>query len=303
MLAALQHGVVIRQQLLDLGMSPGAVKRRVRSGWLRPVHRGVFVVGAIAPARALDMAAVLVNGRTALLSHRSGAALRGLIAPGPDGADIDVTVTTDIRTVRAGIRLWRASVLDPDERSIVDRIPVTITARTLIDLACVVDERQLERAVARAERERLISSDELVTLPDRYSRRPGVRRLRAVLDVAGGPAFTRSEGEQRFLALLREAGLPEPRTNFRVAGYEVDFYWPAERLAVEFDGWWYHGTRPRFELDREQSLDLAARGTQVLSITHRQVDRRPIATAAQVAQALAHAHLRNSPRTDVAEHA
>jgi very-short-patch-repair endonuclease len=41
---------------------------------------------------------------------------------------------------------------------------------------------------------------------------------------------------RQLLELVREAGLPLPVVNARIAGYEVDFHWPAARLIVETDG-------------------------------------------------------------------
>ena len=44
-LAGRQHGVVGRAQLLAAGIGPRAIERRVRSGRLHPLHRGVYAVG------------------------------------------------------------------------------------------------------------------------------------------------------------------------------------------------------------------------------------------------------------------
>ena len=56
--------------------------------------------------------------------------------------------------------------------------------------------------------------------------------------VCGEPKLTRSELEARFLALVRQAGLPEPLSNYVLDApdhprLEVDFSWPAHRLVVE----------------------------------------------------------------------
>src|SRR5881227_2459441 len=72
-LAAKQHGLVTRGQLLDLGMDRRAIDRRVKSQRLKPVHTGVYLLGPVMPALAREMAAVLACGADAVLSHRSAA--------------------------------------------------------------------------------------------------------------------------------------------------------------------------------------------------------------------------------------
>jgi hypothetical protein len=63
----------------------------------------------------------------------------------------------------------------------------------------------------------------LVTLTAARSGRPGAPSLRSLLEEETGPALTRSEAEERFLALIRKAQLLAPETNVFVGEYEVDF--------------------------------------------------------------------------------
>ena len=62
--------------------------------------------------------------------------------------------------------------------------------------------------------------------------------------------MTRSQLEQRFLAIIDRHGLPRPKVNTLIEGYEVDFAWPEAKLIVETDGFAAHGTRKAFESDR-----------------------------------------------------
>ncbi len=125
----------------------------------------------------------------------------------------------------------------------------------------------------------------------RYPRRAGVPALRAIVERAGGPALTRSEAEARFLALVRRARLAAPEANVRIAGREIDFFWRAERVAVEVDGYRYHGTRVRFEGDHRRGAHLAAHGIHVIPVTWRQIVEDEVGTAADLARALAHAQV------------
>ncbi len=101
------------------------------------------------------------------------------------------------------------------------------------------------------------------------------------------PALARSEAEERFLALVRRAGLPEPEVNVALHGYELDLLWRDEGLAVEIDGYAFHGDRDAFEADRRRDAVLAAHGLQVFRITWRQITEEPEATLVLVTQALA----------------
>jgi very-short-patch-repair endonuclease len=98
--------------------------------------------------------------------------------------------------------------------------------------------------------------------------------------------MARSEAEERFLALVRRAGLPEPEVNVALHGYEIDFLWRDERLAVEIDGYAFHGDRDAFEADRRRDADLAARGIQVMRVTWRRIAKDPVATLVLLAQVL-----------------
>src|SRR5687768_16890105 len=78
-LARPQHGVVSRRQLLDAGLTPEAIRHRVRRGKLHPVRRGVFAVGRPGVDQlGRWMAAVLACGSGAVLSHTSAGALWGI---------------------------------------------------------------------------------------------------------------------------------------------------------------------------------------------------------------------------------
>jgi very-short-patch-repair endonuclease len=70
--------------------------------------------------------------------------------------------------------------------------------------------------------------------------------------------------------------------NARVAGYEVDAYWPAHKLVVEIDGWRYHRTRRRFEDDRRKDAALTVAGHRVIRITARRLHYEPYSVSAQL---------------------
>jgi very-short-patch-repair endonuclease len=212
-----------------------------------------------------------------VLSHRTAAAIWGVLGPLP--AIVDVSVPRNQRN-RDGIRIHRYRPLDQvTER---DGCRITTPAATIADLAPILPERDLARAIEQAQILRLATRTELLTLlPSRRS-----QALRTALE---HPRLTRSEAERRLLELIDKAGLPRPRTNVRIAGYEVDFHWPEQRLIVEVDGYAFHAGREAFERDRARDAELTARGHRVVRVTWRQIVAEPEAVIARLAAGLAHA--------------
>jgi very-short-patch-repair endonuclease len=98
--------------------------------------------------------------------------------------------------------------------------------------------------------------------------------------------LTRSEAEERLLALLRAAALPPTAVNARIGRHEVDLVWAPQRLVVEVDGFAYHGSRAAFERDRLRDAELQAAGYRVVRVTWRQLVERPEALIVRLAQAL-----------------
>jgi very-short-patch-repair endonuclease len=285
-LASRHFGVVSRKQLLGAGVDPDAIKRRLRSGLLTAVHRGVYVAGHTALAeRALEMAAILACGTGAVVSRHT-AAYRWQLLPHPaEQRPVDITIAGRHPGRRAGIRVHRVASLDRRDFWIRDSIPITTPARTLLDLAAVGQPAELDRAFAEAQVLRLV---DVRGMEDQIARNPGrtgVRALRALVDA--GPAPTRNDAEQRLLRLIRDAGLPRPQVNAYVGRYEVDCLWSRHRLVVELDGWATHGHRRAFERDRDRDAALAAAGYTVLRITWRQLTRQPERVVARIAAALA----------------
>ena len=203
--------MIARAQLLGLGFGRGAIRHRTATGRLHVVHREVYAVGH----RRLTvygrwMAAVLACGPNAALSHRSAAALWGLAQA--SGARVDVTTPRRSGSSRPGIRLHRVRKMHPHDLAARDGIPVTSVARTLLDLAEIVDRRGLERMLEEAERTRLLDLRAVEQACARGHGRRGLKPLVAHLRTLRPAPQTRSELERRFLALCRELALP-PRTS------------------------------------------------------------------------------------------
>lgn len=271
-LAARQHGVVARRQLLALGLSADAIKHRVASGRFHPVRAGVYAVGRPQLSRfGVWMAAVLCCGPRAVLSHASAAALWEVDREQPERLELSVPLPLQRR--RPGIVIHRRA-LGARDVTVRRGIPVTTPACTLVDVAARFDAARLEAAVNAADRLDLIDPERLRAALTALAGRPGVAALRALLDRRTF-TLTDSELERRFLPLARRAGLPRPLTRVRVSGFLVDFFWPELGLVVETDGLRYHRTPSAQARDRLRDQAHAAAGLTPLRFTHAQVRYEP----------------------------
>lgn len=281
-LAGRQHGVVARRQLVEIGLGRGSIGWWLRSGRLRRIHSGVYMLGA----GNLDrygrwLAAALAYGDSAVLSHASAAALWGLRR---NPRTVDVTSDRG-RAGRSGIRLHRSRIA-PDETTRRNRIPVTTVGRVLLDLADALDADDLRGCWEEADRLGLLRLDEIALVCERAAGRRGVTRLTEFLSEARLPSSTRSPLEDRFVHFCVERKVPMPVTNALVLGHEVDALWPEQRLIVELDGFAFHGHRSAFERDRARDFSLAVAGYRVVRLTHRRLDREPMEVAAELRRLL-----------------
>lgn len=251
-------------------MSAAAIDHRVRAGKLIVLYRGVYAVGhAALTDRGRIRAALIAGGPSAVLSHRTAAALWRLIPSMPPF--VELTVTHRGPRTREGL-IIHATRRPPDVRTICS-LPVTAPLRTLVDLAATQPQQQLERLCAEALVLKLVTQEQLdaARIIDRDLIAP-----------------TRSQFERAFFAALREARLPRPLVNHRIAPYTADFAWPDQQVVVETDGWGFHGHRQAFEDDRARDAYLAARGWIVVRVTWRRLRDSPMLVMVQLAQTLAH---------------
>jgi very-short-patch-repair endonuclease len=263
-LARTQHGVISREQLLELGITRAAIKHRIAKGRLHVVGRGVYAVGRPDLTQfGRWMAGLLATGPEAVLSHTSAAALWGIAEQRGDA--IHVSVPAHLRRGSSrGITIHRRRELSATRKH---GIPVTTPVDTLVDVATELDRDALEQAINDADKRDLVDPE---TLGEAVAglRRPGAAAVRAVLS-----DFTPTDSplERQFLRIVREAGLPRPRTQQRVNGHRVDFFWPELNLVVETDGLRYHRNPAQQAADRLRDQDHFVAGVRSLRFTRAQV--------------------------------
>jgi predicted transcriptional regulator of viral defense system len=264
-IAASQHGVVTRIQLLSACVSRRSIAKRLDKGSLIRVHPGIYRVGHRAPnILATFIAAVYACGDGAVLSGRAAAYLLGLVKNAPREPE----VTARRNRIVAGVTTRRSREI---EAMTWDKIPVTTVARTMVDLAASLTPGELARAMHEAGIRHGTTPADVEAVLAKRPNSPGAAALRAVL--RGDVHVTLSKLERAFLELLRNAGLPLPVTNRPAGGRFIDCRWPERKLTVELDSYRYHASRHAWDRRRERQAyargDRFRRYTWAMSWTRR----------------------------------
>lgn len=179
------------------------------------------------------MAATLACGPASALGYRAGAAHREFMA-WDDSRLVEVVVAGSAGRSRLGLRIHRTRHLDPRDVMRHRGVRVTTPARTLLDLADVLPDKALRRAVREAQALHLTNVRQIADVLTRAEGRRGAHRLAAL--IADGPAPTRSELEDVVLGVILWGGLRRPQINERLGRVYPDLRWPEQRLTLECDG-------------------------------------------------------------------
>lgn len=240
--AAGQHSMISLADVRAAGGTRSHAKTRVHSGRWELVTDGVFRISGVPwTYEARVMALLLSLGPDAVASHACAARLLGL---GFVTAPPEATVPRARKLTREGFRVHRSTDLDRCAIRVVDGIPVTEPARTLLDLGRYLGPNALARAVEQGRRLDLVTWADLILCLSTHARqgRHGVRRLRQV--IASGAAIdevTDTDSELMALSVIRERGLPEPVLHHRVYEgdtllAELDLAYAHLLAAIEIDG-------------------------------------------------------------------
>jgi very-short-patch-repair endonuclease len=173
--------------------------------------------------------------------------------------------------------------LDPADVTVLDGIPVTSVARTLLDIAETERPRTLQHALEQAERMRCLDSRAITETCQRNRGRRGLKPLSAAVRAFDHKAAETNQGlEREFLAFVTKYRLPQPQINVGVCGYVVDFLWPDHDLIVEADSYEFHRDRATFESDRRRDIQLRLAGYTVVRLTHRRLKEEPAVVAKEL---------------------
>ena len=282
-----QHGLVARWQLLQAGVSDAALDQRIRRRQLVPVHPGVYRHPAAPFTQDTRwLAAVLAGGDGAALSHQAAATKHGLdlrrvrpVVSTPHSRHPEVAGVTFHRTRRH------------NDIVVIDKIPITTKARTLLDCAAVLPSTAFEELLQNTVTGGLVAVESLLSLLDRRGGRgvAGTVALRTALAEGLVDEKIQKKLELLVARIIASCSVPRPVRQYELTCADgrrvvLDNAWPAWRVAVEAEGLRWHGnktqaakTRARARSITASSWDLYAYGwsdaTETPEATRREIER------------------------------
>ncbi len=241
----LMDDIRMTRNLLDQGYDYDDLRRLQRGGELIRVRRGAYALedkpDQLIEQRhrrlVLGTAPQLKDG--AIFSHGSAAVLHGLPVWPVAVARVHVTRNRRGNGIKRTVVQVHGAPLDAHEILLIDNMPVTSLARTVLDLArtwpmtqaVAAGDRALTLGLTRAE------LDAGLVAMERW---PGVRAARRVVEFLD--VRSESVGESVSRVRLMEEGLPAPEPQHEIYGSagqliaRVDFFWEERQTVGEFDG-------------------------------------------------------------------
>ena len=245
------------------------------------VHRDLPVTHAL---RARAAAGVLLPG--SVVTGASAAVLWGVELATAD-EPVQLTVPAGAAQVRVTGTTVRRARLPPLWVTRRRDVPVTTPEATTVSLAAALPGDDGVVAVDRMVASGMADLDPVRQLATQLTGR-GARRARDACALADGLA--ESPQETRLRLAVARSGLPAPVAQFTVRESgrfvaRVDFGWPAQRVALEYDGLW-HAEPGQFARDRQRLNRLQAAGWRIVFVTAADL-HHPGPLIARIAAALA----------------
>lgn len=276
-LASRNHGVISRARAIEAGLKRSRVDWLVASGKWEAIYEGVYRIAGSAEDRGQRLAAVLAwAGDGAVLSHFTAAELWGFEGIKAPPVDVHVSRLKVGKSEPRGLmRYHRVRKLPPTDQRKHKGFVLTTPLRTIIDLASVLPDDELERVILSASRKRLLAPSKLVAWERDGTHRgvDGVERLRRVLERQAVLLPTESPLEDQVLQMLIDERLPV--TGSQATLYDsrgkigrVDFALVDFRVLIEVDGRSTHDLTTQRALDQERDRRTAAVGYALIRIRH-----------------------------------
>jgi len=288
-LAAEQDGLLTAAQIGAHGLSDRQRRRLVTAGALRSAAPGVYAVAGCPVSHRYRLRLGLLSlGGASAVAFESAAALHGLDRS--DHTAVEFLVPRGHRGGRGHFKVHTSDHIGRIDIVTTDTLRCTSATRTILDLALAKKRpTRIEAAIDSAVQLKLSSPIVLARrLKDlRGSGRWGVRTIDRLLEDSGG----HTPLERKFLALVRQAGLPPPRTQaaFQHNGRfiaRVDFLFEEQGVVGEVSGGRGHSTAADRAKDAQRRNELQDLGLNVYEFTWEQITQRSCWVREQLCAAL-----------------
>jgi hypothetical protein len=286
-----QYSLITRRQALSAGRSPSSLARDLSAGRLDRLGRGIYRVSGGSESWRQRVKSVTLTG--AIACRRTAAAVYGF--KDVPAREIEVLVVGSRSTRDPRCKVHRTKYLPDSDVRVVQGIPLTSPARTLLELGAVCPREVVRRAMQNALHSGLVTLAELLEELRRCGRmgRPGTAIFRHLLleyDFEG--ACEESELEAVMIRRIQEAGLPRPHVQYPIREDDgaclarIDGAYPELGIALEADGHEFHSAFPDWVRDRRKQNALVSRGWVVLRFT-REDGSHPLAFLMDLERTLA----------------
>jgi hypothetical protein len=278
-----QGGVATTAQLLTR-LGRAGFESRVAHGELVSIWTGIYA--RTDPSLALRLAGMdLRAGRPVAVCLGTAAAAYGFDTENNDELHVLNPAGHQLRS-GDGLIVHRR---DGAPLTMLSGRPITEPAWTAVEVARALRRARALATLDAALRSRTCDRRQLRAAAARQAGRRGIVAVRELIPLATPQAESPMESEAR-LAML-DGGLPAPVLQYSIVDYSgrtwrVDFAWPDQHVAVEYDGFDYHSDPRDFRRDRQKRAALREVGWTLLSIVADDVRRRPAAMVRQIGMEL-----------------
>jgi hypothetical protein len=261
-----QHGLIARWQAREVGISERQIKYHVAAGKLVPVHPGVYRLLGVPYTQELRwLAAVLAGGDGAWLSHQAASVVHGYditrvrpVVSTPHARHPEIAGITWHRTRR------HADVV------VVNKIPVTTRARTMLDNAAVMPYEVFEPLLQNAVSSGRLQVEQMLAILDRCGGRGVAGTVATRCALEGGLVDEKIEHRLELILarIIERSAVPAPVRQHPVVGadgkhYVLDNFWPSAMVAVEGDGRRWHGNATQARATRTRARAIVATGIEL----------------------------------------
>jgi len=280
--------------MLAAGISRAEIDWACRRGSLVRDQLGLYAVtGALSTELRRARAAVQSVGSAghAVASHDTAAHLHGIDTVRRQQFE-HVTIRRSTRRPQRAALWLHAHDLSDDDVTLVDGVPTTTVARTLLDLLLRADRLTAVWACESALRAGLLSPDELGLAMERGARRRGIKlarqRYQAINTLSESPLQT---GVRLVFA---DFELPTPALQVPITWsdgtvlFRIDLGYEEDKVGVECDGRSVHEQPSAVLVDRERLNAMLIAGWRLLRFTWSDYRNRPRYIAAMTASMIGH---------------